>query len=293
MVEWISKQGLIESEGLFCYSESDCETKIVNEMQKMVEYIDSIALVEGLEHKDPMSLRDVVGKANNLTIKNIKGKNWLAADLHFDPNKISHKLYEYLIENKAIPGSVSEWVNVDENGNQVDQYPTHFLVHPDLVPRIDGAGVANNSDHDKGHGKPSASQLNHATKNFFSINISNLNNIQKRSNNMTENKELENLKKENAELSAKNESLKKQIEDFISTKRDNLTNQLIERGIKKENIEGKSLEALELLLENLPDPLLAKRENKALNLSRKNTSDVKSLHQLYLEKVKNGEYKVN
>lgn len=293
MVDWISKEGLIESEGLFCYSESDCETKIVNEMQKMIEYIDSIALVEGLEHKDPTSLLDVVGKVNNLRIDNIKGKNWVKADFHFDSNKISHKLYEYLIQNKAIPGSVSEWVNVDENGNQVDQYPTHFLVHPDLVPRIEGAGIANNSDHDKGHGKPSASKLFHHNAKFFSIKISNLKNknIQKRSNTMTENKELDKLKRENAELSAMNESLKKQIDEYLSAKRDNLTKELIERGIKKENIEGKSLEALELLLENLPE--VAKRENKALNLSRKNASSAKSLQQEYLEKVKNGEYKVN
>jgi len=200
---WIEKPVLIESEGLFCYNdngEASCSKIVKEEMEKTIAYIDSIVVVEGTQHNDPLSLQSVVGKVNDLHIKKINGKWWLAGTGHFNTDKVTGQFLRNLMLNEPISGSVCNWVEIT-NDTQTEMLPTHFLMHPNLEPNIPGAGVAANT---------------------LLFNVKN----SKRRKNMAE--DIESLKariaaleKENAELKARIEELLKGKEETVKIKEEN------------------------------------------------------------------------
>jgi cell division protein FtsB len=55
------------------------------------------------------------------------------------------KTKQLIIQNKDIPGSMSDFVTIDPNTHEhIDQVPLHFLIHANLNPRIKGAGIKGN-----------------------------------------------------------------------------------------------------------------------------------------------------
>ena len=112
-----------------------------NEFQKTIKYIKSVPIIIGKEHPEKFTLDDVVGYTDNFQVLDDK---W-TADYHFDPDKITdNNVKKAVLLGKNIPGST--WGFVKPVGDEhTAQVPIHMLVHPDLKPRIEGAGVVANA----------------------------------------------------------------------------------------------------------------------------------------------------
>lgn len=209
-VKFITKPVLIESEGHFCYvNDYDpsgppvCDSIVKAEMEKTIQYVDSIAIVEGLNHRDPDSLRMVVGKINDLHLEEVDDRWWLAGTGHFDPDRITGNFKKHLTLNRPIAGSISNWVEV-VNGTQAEMFPTHFLMHPDLEPNIPGAGT------------------NAANAAVLVVRIRNNENFRSRTMGDTPAQEVAGLKKENEELSAKLAALEAENKALSKVKEENV-----------------------------------------------------------------------
>lgn len=136
-LNWINKKGVISAEGEFKYEDGTKEKKTIDEFKKTIEYFDSVPILYGAEHPSSFTIGDVIGKANNFKIE---GGKWYA-DFNFDMERAPKELIESFMNNKEIPASLSEIVDVDDENIQKNITPLHLLVHPDLNPRVKGAGL--------------------------------------------------------------------------------------------------------------------------------------------------------
>ena len=138
---WITRHGKLEAAGPVEYR-NGIKLKLTKEFEKTSRYFDSIPIVIDTKHPEGITLDNVVGKVNNLQVKN---GDWYG-DYNFDLEK-TQKYPGFnlaLKSQKYIPASVSDMVREEDNAH-VDQVPLHVLIHPQLNPRIPGAGVYNNA----------------------------------------------------------------------------------------------------------------------------------------------------
>lgn len=141
-MSWITRDGFLEKEGVFCYEGDGCQSKSESEFKKTIQFFDSVPIIVGTEHPKNFTLDEVVGKVNNFSVNNGKWRGkW-----NFDEQRLNKypELKRAITLNQDIPASVSDWVKSDGKTHK-DQVPVHVLIHPQLIPNIEGAGIKNNT----------------------------------------------------------------------------------------------------------------------------------------------------
>jgi len=223
---WVKKEGVLEIAGLYEYDDR-YEQKVADEFAKTIEYFDSVPIVYGTDHPSIFTLKDVIGKATNFRIVDNKWE----ADFLFDWSKMPDDLVFALNNNDYIPASMGEWVRVEDNVHR-DIVPVHLLVHPQLEPRIQGAGIRNNT------------KTNYIQFRNIEIKENNICNKKVKGDTMAD-VNVEELKSQIEALQRENTALRKVLKDELIKE---ITNTKM---YSEEDIKDKSIEELQIIRDTL------------------------------------------